>query len=105
MQDLPTWGSCEKSFTAPNFDTLPRIEEIFFPWNFWSENIFMLITCVKNFMTKRSRQKNKIPTSPTCVLVRNKLENYFTTSNFDTLPWAENLLFQHEIFGIRSSLY
>ena len=30
MQDLPTWGSCEKSFTATNFDTLPRIEEIFF---------------------------------------------------------------------------
>ena len=30
MQDLPTWGSCEKSFTFANFDTLPRIEEIAF---------------------------------------------------------------------------
>ena len=26
IQDLPTWGRCEKSFTNANFDTLPRIE-------------------------------------------------------------------------------
>ena len=30
IEDQLPWGSCEKRVTAANFDTLPRIEEIFF---------------------------------------------------------------------------
>lgn len=41
MQDLPTWDSCEKSVTAANFDTLPRIEEIFFAHEIFGAKTFL----------------------------------------------------------------
>jgi hypothetical protein len=104
IQDLPTRGSCKKSFTAANFDTLPRIEEIFFPMEFleW-KYIYVNYTCEK-IQVQKTHQKNDIPNLPIGVVVRNKGENRFTTSNFDSLPRAENLLFQHEIFVTRSLL-
>jgi len=37
---------------------------------------------------------------PACVVMRNN----FTTTNYDTLPRAENLFIDHENFGMESSL-
>ena len=101
IQDLPTRGSCKKSFTPANFGTLQRNEGMFF-----SHGIFGVetsYTCEK-IQVQKIHKKNDIPNLPTGIVVRNKGENCFTTSNFDSLPRAENLLFQHEIFVTRSLL-
>jgi hypothetical protein len=54
---------------------------------------------VWKFSSPKNAHKNHIPNLPIGVIVRNKRKNHFTTSNFDTLPRIENLLFQYEIFG------
>jgi hypothetical protein len=57
IQDLLTRGSCKKCFTAANFDTLPRIEEIFFPMEFLEyEHLYVLYTSEK-FQVQKTHKK------------------------------------------------
>ena len=41
MQDFLTWISYEKSFTAANFDTLPRIEELVFSHGIFGVKVYL----------------------------------------------------------------
>jgi len=77
--------SYEKNFTTANFDTFPRTEKKFHR-KFWHKTIYILITCVKIFKSKRSTQKKDIRNLPTYIFVR----KIFTIANFDTLPRNEN---------------
>jgi hypothetical protein len=71
----------------------PKDRGIFFHMEFMElEHLYVFYTCEKD------PQKNDISNLPKGIVVRNKGENRFTTSNFDNLPRADNVFFQYENF-------
>ena len=82
----------------PTLTPSQGLRKFFLPMEFleW-EHLYVDYMC-GNFQVQKMHKKNHIPNLPTCVIVRKKGKNHFTTSNFDTLPRIEGLLFQHEIF-------
>ena len=70
MQDLPTWGSSEKSFIVANFDTLPRIENFFFAHGIIGVKIPLCLLHVQKISSPKDPQKNNIINLTTCVVVK-----------------------------------
>ena len=57
IQDLPTGVAVRKVSQLPTLTPFQGLKKNKFPWNFWSETTFMLITYVKKFKSKRSTEK------------------------------------------------
>ena len=67
--------SCEKSFTAAHFDTLPRIQKNYLSMKFWVWSHLHVKYKCGNFQIQKIYKKKHIPSLPTCVVVRNKGES------------------------------
>ena len=100
MEDSPTWISCQKSFTAANFDTLPRIEEIICAQRNFGVNFFDVGYMCENFQVQKIHIKKHIQNLATCVVVK----NISLLANFNTLSRIGFFVFAHEIFGTVASL-
>ena len=88
----------------PTLTPSQGLRKFFLPMKFLEWKHLYVVYMYGKFQVQKIHTKNNIPNLPTCVVLRNKGENHFITSNFDTLPRAENLLFQHEIFVTWSPL-
>jgi len=79
-----------KPFHYFSFDTLPKAEKILIRIRLFCHKIlYMLLKFVPNLKVKKVIQKKNIQNLPTYVTVR----IHFNTTNFDTLPRAENCFF------------
>ena len=88
----------------PTLTSSQELRNFFFPMKILEWKHLYVVYMYGKFQVLKIHTKNNIPNLPPCVVLRNKEENHFITSNFGTLPRAENLLFQHEIFVTWSPL-
>ena len=88
----------------PTLTPSQELRKSFLPMKFLEQKHFYVVCMCGKFQVQKTHTKNNIPNLPTCVVLRNKGENHFTTSNFDALLRIEFLLIHNEIFGTRSSL-
>ena len=100
IQDLPTWGSCEKNFTAANFDILLRIEWIFFSHGIFSMKPSLCLLHVLKIPSPKDPQKFHIQNLATCVVVI----KISLLTKVDTVPRIDSFVFVHENFGMKPSL-
>jgi len=94
IQNLPTCVVVKKISLLPTLSPSQGLKFLFFAMKFLEQQVLYVNNI---FLRPKENLKKDIYNLPTCVVLRKNCGNHFNTTNFATLPRAENFIFYYEI--------